>query len=457
MTVNHVSGFNISSIFRDLKPCFIWDPMHMKIGNGIAKDGTSRVEFSLSTNDTVTTDYVGAWSSSNERFEYTTEATDETKVLGSVGDFTEGYTYNYMLNDWSDTTLGFSVVSPTTSGQLSQLGTTPDIVSGVTHGNTTYVDTDSEAQAVVIEQTGSRSGTYNRVFQVLVKSVDGNNPSSSGVELGDNTSSGTRTTSSDTVWRALPGTRGWYCGYLQVPPSGSSCYISMSFPIDTGRWYIAAPMIYASWSSMQYILRAPVNDGQQRGDYIVGTANSDFAIPYSGWLAMSIIMPERSVSNGHLDYDGVAGFSTYGELFNWESGVQRIRVMMSTTYNNLVIQQDDNTDNHAYHHFGDDWVDWEAIGFVLTWNKRDSSNYSYLYVNGKKIDTEFDPATWYPTGLSASNLYIGSDGASLGFADTWIPRCAIGRRPLHKATARMLSLKMRDYATGRGGVKGDMS
>jgi hypothetical protein len=169
---------------------------------------------------------------------------------------------------------------------------------------------------------------------------------------------------------------------------------------------------------------------------------------------MSIVLPDRSVNNGHLDY---AGGSTYGfqGLMSWVSSTYRIRVIMSSTTYHLVVQMDNGGTSFAYLDFSSNWDDFERIGMCACWNVSYGTQYANLYVNGQKLDSVSAPADFYPQNLASSTVYIGTDGSSGAAADCWIPRLALGRKPIHRSYARLLSMQMRDYA--RCGTLGDMS
>jgi len=448
MTLNSPSGVCRSSVLHYAKPSLIWSPYRAAraVGNGM--QGGGRVDMTIQNIDTSTnTHEFSVWHDGKERFEIKTELANPEEVLGSVGDFSDGYVQNYWSTSWSTANLGFGVIAPTTAGVLGQTGSIPDIISG-SHGNTTYVDTD-EGQDSVIEKSNTRSASYIRVFQVLIKSEEGHSPDSGNVEIGLNTSAGTRTVTGNTWYRQLPGSGDWYAVIDQMAAGSGTIYISIKFKQGTGRWYVACPTWYSAFSTFENITRGPIPGGlsYRRGQYGVYTTNSEFKLSPSGWLGMSISLPDRSDANGHLDYAGASGYGFMG-LMSWQSGNFRIRTIMSSSLNHLAVQMDESTVSFAYLDFGDDWDDFEQIGMVVTWGISGGQNYAYLYVNGRKVDAEASVANWYPQTLADASVYIGTNGSGGSAADCWISKLALGKQPLDRNFARTLSTYFKETAKG---------
>jgi hypothetical protein len=443
------SGIGLSKFLESCRPSFVWDPYR-------PTHSYRGVDFTVEDIDVIGNEPFTVWDSSNERFKFVYPSTQPNEVLGSIGDFSDGKVQSWWSSYWTSANLGFSVSNGTPAGYLGQLaGTAPDILDTILSMDVTYVDTD-ESNDSFIERSQNRSATYARVLQVLVKSVDSHSAVDN-VEIGFNTSAGTGTTSSDTWSVALPGSRGWYAVMFLCPTGGSPIYVTMKFKVGTGRWLLAAPSFYSQWSTMENIVRAPMPKFDatyyNRGQYQVLTTNEEFAIPVSGWLAQSIILPDRSISNGHLDYSGAAAQSFAG-MFSWLSGTYRIRTIMSSSSYHLGVQLDNGGTSFAYLDLGDDWVDFEKIGLVVTWGISNGSEFANLYVNGKKYDAVFGPSDWFPNNLAASTIYIGADGDGGAAADCWINKVALGRKPLHRSKARELSLYMRNSI--RTGTIGEM-
>ena len=279
--------------------------------------------------------------------------------------------------------------------------------------------------------------------------------------MGINATANTRVTDGATWSRKLPGSRGWWAIILSIPAGTGTQYLSLSFKSGTGRWYISAPMFFNAYSTFENIVHAPIPcytgpTHYSRGQWNCRTTINEFSLGPTGWLAMSIVMPDRSISNGHLDYAGAANY-TYACLFTWMSFTYRIRVIMSDSSDHLAVQLDNDGTSFAFLDFGDDWNDFEKIGMVVTWGISNGINFASLYVNGKKLDSVVGASDWFPQDLGASIPYIGSEGDSdpSPAADCWIPRLALGKSPMHRSQARVLSLKMRDFA--RTGNVGEMS
>ena len=433
-------GSGISSLMEH-RPSFIWDPINPTVSAGNIKFTVDDID-SVGSNEPFT-----VWDSSSGRFKTVYPDFNPKDVLGPVGDFSDGKVQQYWSSLWTDTNLGFSVSSPTTSGVLGQLsGTSPDILDGYYDIDVTYVDTD-EAQDSVIELSQNRSGTYNRALQVLVKSVDGYQASGN-VEIGFNESADTRVTDSSTWSRDLPGDRGWSAVMNVCPSGGNPIYITLKFKQNTGRWLVAAPMFYSIWSTMENIVRAPIPmvNGfvYERGQYQVFTTEGNLSIPKAGWLAMSMVLPDRSVSNGHLNYEGVSDYD-FAAMFYWQNFPYRIRVIMSDTNDRLGVQLDNNGTSFSFLDLFDDWDDFQEIGLCATWGYSNGSEYASLYVNGNKLDSTFSTSDWFPDNLSPSQIYIGVNGNNSSAADCWISRVALGRQPLHRSKAREVSSLMKGF------------
>ena len=455
-------GVGINSVFSFYKPYFIWDPLNANVALGNGYQGGGRVDMTLTDIDaTSITEQFSVWDASQERYVVITVDGYASKVLGSVGDFSDGVVENRWTSSWSTSRLGFTIVAPTGSEMLVQDSVPADIIIGGTMPNRTYVDT-TEGTDTIIERSNVRSAAYRRVFQILVKNQnDAYLPTGGNVLMGINATANTRVTDGATWCRKLPGSRGWWAIMLSIPAGTGTQYLSLSFKSGTGRWYISAPMFYNIYSTFGNIVRAPIPcyagpTHYSRGKWNCKTTTNEFSLGISGWLAMSIVIPDRSVSNGHLNYVGVANYA-YACLFTWASFLYRIRVIMSNSNNHLAVQFDNEGTSFVFLDFGDDWVDFEKIGMVVTWGISNGTNYASLYINGKKIDSVTGAADWFIEDLGSSFIYIGSEGdaESSAAADCWIPRLAVGKQPMHRSQARVLSLKMRDFA--RCGNLGEMS
>ena len=440
-------GTTFNSIIGEFKPCFIWDAYQANQALGLGLDGSSLVPCTITDLDSISpADDFSAWDSGNERYQVydVSGGTELHKAFGTVGDFSDGKVQNYWGTSWSTTTLGFSVSSPTTGSMLGEVtGTKPDIIEWSSSPDVTYVDT-TEVNDSVIERSRDKSSSYLRVFQILIKSNDGNDPSGN-VEIGMNSTSGTRTTDAAGTWfRELPGSRGWWAAlYTIAGGSPTTNYMTMKFKSGSGRWLLAAPMWYNGYSSFGNIVRSPIpvdsSSVRERGAYQIVTTNTDFAIPVSGWMAGCIVLPDRGVASGHLDYSGSGDYS-FGPMMEWQSGTYRIRMFMSNTNDYVAIQMDNADVSFAYLEFDDDWNDFQPWGYCVTWGYSLGKNYAYLYVDGESKDSVYDVGDWYPNNLSTADIYIGAVGTS--GADCWLPKMIFGRQPMHRVQARILSSKM---------------
>jgi hypothetical protein len=237
-------------------------------------------------------------------------------------------------------------------------------------------------------------------------------------------------------------------------PLATPVYISVKATKHTGRWFLACPMFYSKWTTSENITRSPipVETGpttDSRGFWRLTSTNSEVTIKTVGWLAMSIVLPDPSVSNGHLDYAGVGSYKI-AYLLNLDCGTCRLRVAMSDTYDRLAATLSDGITTIAHLSFPADWNGYAAMGAVVTWEINNGNTYATLYVNGIKVDSTFNPVLWYSQGLPPATLWVGANtGGSSSSADCYISKIVMGRKYLHKRYARTLSAHMRTIARGQ--------
>jgi len=447
--INNIQGPGIRSIL-DLKPQFYWDAFRAGRSSGLGIEGDGNLKITLVDNDSrPVTDVVTKWDPGQERWHGVTVTASPEGVLGPSGNFYDGY----ILNSWSSWTssyCGFAVVAPTPAGALyTNTGVYPDIIFGLTHCDEPVCATDGAIEDVIVERSITLSATYRRVFQVLVKSEDGNDPVGN-VYVGINSSAGTRVISASTWIRPLPGLRGWYAVLLSAAAGSGTRYVSISFKMNTGRWFYCAPMWFSTWSTMENVTRPPLMPANSRGGWYVTSTNSELIMRPEGWLAMSVVLPDRSVSNGHLDLSGAANYRFLG-LLNLECVEgYRLRVSMSDTYDHLTVSMGTTVSSTiAFLDLTDDWNDFSGFGIVATWEISNGTRYVTLYCNGIKGDSVSSPADWWPDNLTPNQLFLGISASSGTLAECWIPRMAMGRQRIHRSVARTLSKKMYDLARGK--------
>lgn len=180
------------------------------------------------------------------------------------------------------------------------------------------------------------------------------------------------------------------------------------------------------------------------------STNAEVTLKPTGWLAMSVVLPDPSVSNGHLDYAGVGNYKI-AYLLHLDCGTYRLRVTMSDTYDHLVVSMGTTAGvNFAFLDCPSNWEGYAAMGIVATWEINDDNRYATLYVNGVKRDSVANPLDWFPNSLSPSTLWVGTvPGGGNSSADCYISKIAMGRHHLHRKDARVLSAHMRDIARGK--------
>jgi hypothetical protein len=269
--------------------------------------------------------------------------------------------------------------------------------------------------------------------------------------IGLNSSSGTRTVSTSTWARPLPGSRGWWAIMLTTGSGSGTIYASISVPQDTGRWFVAAPSWYSIWSIMENVVRPPASpSAQSRGGWYIETTNSEIIMKPQGWIAGSIVLPDRSTSWGHKDLSGASNYRFLG-MFNLDcTEGYRLRVSMSDSNDHLTVHLGTILSaTIAYLDFQDDWNDFAGFGFVACWEVVNGSQYTTLYVNGEKLDAgTVTPGDWYAANLTPDVARIGISASSGTFGECWLSHFAMGRR-IHRAYARALSKRMYELARGK--------
>jgi hypothetical protein len=203
---------------------------------------------------------------------------------------------------------------------------------------------------------------------------------------------------------------------------------------------------------MEYITRMRFAPTKSAGKWDVHTTNAEVVLRPTGWVAMSLVLPDRSthVTDPHTDYTGSPDYKFLGML-NLDCGLYRLRIFMSATYALMAVSLGTTAGvNFAYLNGPPDWNDFHALGIVATWEQNNGHNYATLFVNGQKLDSVADPAAWFPSNLAAGTMYIGISGADGTPAEAWIPRVAYGTNHMHRSYARALSYKMAQLA--RGGI-----
>jgi hypothetical protein len=280
----------------------------------------------------------------------------------------------------------------------------------------------------------------------LVKQSGGTDPTGI-VELGWNGSSGTRTTEAPWI-RKMPNTDWYMLGIIVAANASTTGYGSIKIIAGNGEWDIACASFHNIYVEHERIPRIALRGNSDRGKWDVHTTNAELKLRSEGWIAMSVVLPDRSVSNGHTDFDGASNYD-FGGMFNLDCGTYRLRVSMSDTYDRLVVTMGTTAGvNFAYLDGLVDWDDFSAMGIVAAWEISNGNTYATLYINGQKLDSVANPADWFPDDLAAGTAYIGvsaSDGAP---AEAWISRVAYGTGHMHRSHARSLSKEMQKLCRG---------
>ena len=456
MTLQGLSGAGAQVLLNNAKPVIMWDAIRAGRAIGTGKDGTGRMPVTMVDNDSVATDAKwGRWVDNRlEMMEADlTNASWVERCLGPCGEFYGGILGSTGLS-WTAAKFGMAVVTPTTSG--SWLESTTDfaaILKNPTtswHDHVCYMDTDADAaNDVVVEVARARSSSYDRVFSVFVHSTANTSPSGN-IEIGWNATAATRTTSTPR-FRKLPGTE-WWSASIVVATGATTGYLSFKGKKSTGTWQFVCPMGFSILSEMEYITRMRFAPTKSAGKWDVHTTNAEVVLRPTGWVAMSLVLPDRSihVTDPHTNYAGSPDYKFLGML-NLDCGLYRLRIFMSVTYALMAVSLGTTAGvNFAYLNGPPDWNDFHALGIVATWEQNNGHNYATLFVNGQKLDSVADPAAWFPSNLAAGTMYIGISGADGTPAEAWIPRVAYGTNHMHRSYARALSYKMAQLA--RGGI-----
>ena len=446
-------GAGASAILR-LRPRFYWDAVRAQQAVGPAKAGGPMLAKVYEATAQAST---AKWlvMNSHKQWKFMTDGIDtnagKDRCLGSVGAFYKN-SVNYQAA-YDTAKYNYAVVAPTAAGQLSEDGADfpsiardPDIA---TSRRRVYLDSSLDAvNKCIVEKSQARSTIYLRQFQVLVRGPNGIEDPSGIVTLGWNATAGTRTTSTP-VFRSL-GYDGWWAASILVASgSPTTGYASIAVVANSGKWEIAFPGFFNQYIGSERITRAGFSgDGSGRYTYAVKTSVAEMCLRPSGWLAMSVVLPDRSVSNGHTDNAGNANYRFLG-LLNLDCGTWRLRVSMSDTYDHLVVNLGDTSGvNFAFLDGPTAWNDFAALGIVAVWEQTNTSKYATLWVNGERMDSVTDPATWYPQTPTAGTLIIGNSATDGSPAECMISRVAYGTNRINRSTARALSARMRDLARG---------
>lgn len=441
----------------NLKPRFFWDAQDAMNAIGPAPGGAPTAVTIYETTSQVST---SKWLTldSDKRWRFMVDGIDTAagmkRCLGSVGGFFADTT-NY-FTAYTTSKYGYAVVAPTVAAQLTEdAAEFPSIVRDgdiATSRYRIYLDTTQDAvNDLVVERSQTRSTTYTRTYQILVREPAQSDPNGV-VTLGYNTTAETRTTET-TQFRSL-GYDGWYVASILVPSSGGGSttgYMSIKATADTAIWEIALPLFFTSGSTPERITRAGLpNTSDARNKYALKTSSAELRLHPTGWMAMSVVLPDRSVSNGHTDNAGAANYRFLGML-NLDCATWRLRVSMSDTYDQVVVNLGDTSGtNFAFLNGPADWDDFSGLGIVVTWFSSNGSTFASMYINGVLMDSVQDPVTWYPTTVAPGTLYVGISEANGTIAESFISRVAYGTNRLHRSVARVLSSHMGRLA--RGGI-----
>jgi hypothetical protein len=450
--INSPSGVGLQAILTSCNPTFVWDAFRAGTCLGKGLGGTGTLLMTLTDNDSEAANTLWNWGDNRlvKMPASTSAALGIETVLGPCGEFYGGTITNY--HTWTSSKMGYIKISSTPTSSWAASGTDyPDILknaSGSDHCKVTYADTSQDAvNNVIVERSTTRSASYSRDFSILIKSTTNESPVGN-IELGWNVSSFTEITSTPR-FRKLPNSN-WYIASIIVPAHATDTagYSSIMFKANTGIWHTACPTFTNKYAEFEYITRFGKATTGTRGKWDVHTTNAELKLKSCGWLAMSVVLPDRSVSNGHLDYAGAANYKLLG-MFNLDCGTYRLRVSMSDTYDHLVVNMGTTSAvNFAYLDGLSDWDDFAAMGIVVCWEINNGNKYATLYINGEKLDSVYNPVDWYPDDLTTGTAYIGILGADSTPAEAWISRVAYGTNPLHRSYARTLSYEMKKLCRG---------
>jgi hypothetical protein len=246
----------------------------------------------------------------------------------------------------------------------------------------------------------------------------------------------------------------WYAvSFIVANNAATAGYISLKFIANTGRWQACSPLYFNIYTEHEYITRIQGGTTFDRGKWDVHTTNAEVQLRRQGWVAMSVILPDQGITNGHLDYAGAANYDFAGML-NLDCGTDRLRISMSDT-NDYITATLGTTSGTSYAYLDSGtttWEDFAPLGIVVTWEVTNGNKYATLYINGQKCDSVANPvAGWPADNLAPGTLYLGISGANGTPAEMSIPRVAYGNTFMHRSYASTLSIQMRDWAMARGG------
>ena len=455
MTLQGLSGAGAQVLLNNAKPVIMWDAIRAGRAIGTGLDGSGRMPVTMVDNDSQTTSAkLVHWTGSQlkKMGGNLTDATWVERCLGPCGEFYGGIllpgTY------FQSSKFGLAVVTPTDASSWLESSTVFASIWDNPSTNLTdhvcYMNTDLDGtNDVVVERGIVRSATYSREFVVFVHSTEDGSPEGN-IEMGWNASAATRTTETPR-FRKMPNSEWWYASIV-VAPGSTAGYFSIKGIKSTGTWELAGLIYHNIYTEFEYIPHLRGHSGDATGKWDVHTTNAEVVLRPTGWVAMSLVLPDRSihVTDPHTNYAGSPDYKFLGML-NLDCGLYRLRIFMSATYALMAVSLGTTAGvNFAYLNGPPDWNDFHALGIVATWEQNNGHNYATLFVNGQKLDSVADPAAWFPSNLAAGTMYIGISGADGTPAEAWIPRVAYGTNHMHRSYARALSYKMAQLA--RGGI-----
>ena len=461
MTLHGLSGAGAQVLLNNAKPVIMWDAIRAGRAIGTGLDGSGRMPVTMvDTRSETTSAKWGRWVDNRvEMMEGNlTDASWVERCIGPCGEF-YGFAGEGSGISCTDAQFGMTVVTPTTTD--SWLESTTDFAAILKnpatswHDHVCYMDTDEDAvNDVVVEVSRTRNTGFITEFSVLVHSTEDTSPVGN-IEMGWNATAKTRTTSTPR-FRKLPGTE-WWRASIVVAAGAATGYLSFKGIKSTGVWQFAYPMGYLYLGGVEYITRFCPSSTKSTGKWEVRTTNAEMVLRPTGWLAVSLVLPDRSVgiTDPYTNHAGTAGYGTGGMLI-LVCGLYRLRMFMSDTYDQVVVSLGTSpivsppspAVDFAYLNGPQYWNEFQALGIVVTWEQNNGHNYATLFVNGQKLDSVADPADWFPANLAAGTLYIGSGGGDGMMANAWIPRVAYGTNHMHRSYARVLSYKMAQLARG---------
>lgn len=362
----------------------------------------------------------------------------------------DGFTPPDRTNLWDDTqnsTRGFTNIDGSLTTSNPAVPSTHILDTVTTAIGDLFRVQNTSGGALRLSRSEALSGTFNRIFSVLLKRTDGGVIDGSVATLFASTTTGGANEGGSTLYRQIR-EDGWYeLSVVRGPGAGNNYFgieLEDGFTVD-----VEMPALEgANTNPQQGTLPSPdTNTAGIQGakgvfelDIARGVGSGPTSEPYpaSGWMACTIVHP----------YTTTDITIPFGIIMNWTVDTSNfLRLQMSASAQHIAGELDSGGASQIFLQVpGMPTINLGDInGIVLSWGRRASTDAALLCVNGRLI--EIDTSWTLPVG-TPSSIGIGYDATTSGReATVMIQQVAIGRGMLSRADTRLLSqwFKRRGY------------